>query len=179
MFATHAPASAQVPSQYARQTRTGACVANSVILSICFARNVVYSPNLVMREFHGQVLVCRSGEDAQAEVRFIDFDHAGREAETYYPGFRNPQVPSPPGVASHRPMMCSHDAQQLQACVQQAAQQRTRGTRSPTRMAGSRTALRALHDCATARHSASIMRLPQKGDQGFWNPTGPSAVASD
>ncbi|KAK9844544.1 hypothetical protein WJX74_003845 [Apatococcus lobatus] len=44
-------------------------------------------------------------ENAKPEVRFMNFDFSGREKEAFYPSFQNPRVPSPPGVASHQPMM--------------------------------------------------------------------------
>ena len=122
---------------------------------------------------HVLVLVCRSKENDQPEVRFIDFDSSGREGEALYPGFRNPRVPSPPGVASHLRMMCSHDAELLQACIEQAKDQPRPGPRRRR----SSTALPALSDGGTAGVRI-IMRPPAKGDQDTWKQRGVSAVAS-
>ena len=118
-------------------------------------------------------LVCRLQENAQPEVRFIDFDSSGREGEARYPGFRNPRVPSPPGVASHEPMVCSHDPELLQACIEQAIDQ----SRPGPRRRRSSTALPALSDGAEAGLH-TIMQPSAKGNQDIWKTRGVSAVAS-
>ncbi|KAK9827555.1 hypothetical protein WJX74_010196 [Apatococcus lobatus] len=99
-------------------------------------------------------------ENAQPEVRFIDFDSSGREGEALYPGFRNPCIPSPPGVASHQPMMCLHDSEILQACIDKAVEQ---FRPSPARQR-SRTASPALPDGASAG-LRTIVRPPEEGKQ--------------
>ena len=119
------------------------------------------------------MLICRLQEHAQPEVRFIDFDSSGREGEARYPGFRNPQVPSPPGVASHEPMMCSHDPELLRACIEQAKDQ----PRPDPQSRRSRTALPALSDGAEAGLH-TIMQPAAKGKQDILKTMGVSAAAN-
>ncbi len=120
-------------------------------------------------------LVCRQGESGHPDVRFIDFDSSGREGEVFYPGFRNPRIPSPPGVASHQPMMSLHDSELLQACIARSADPHSRS--DPPRRKSS-TALPA-HLGRVKAGLHTIMQPPVRGKQKIWNPRGVSAIASE
>ncbi len=51
------------------------------------------------------------------QVRFVDFEWAGREGEATYPAFLNPQIPWPLGVRYGAQLKCEHDLELLNSCT--------------------------------------------------------------
>ncbi len=70
---------------------------------------------------HGDVrppncLVRRDTEGAGSwQVRFVDFEWAGREGQATYPAFLNPDIPWPDGVGYRKQLQRAHDTQLLAA----------------------------------------------------------------
>ncbi|KAG2452111.1 hypothetical protein HYH02_003145 [Chlamydomonas schloesseri] len=57
----------------------------------------------------------RSSGGASWEVRFVDFEWAGREGKATYPAFLNPDIPWPEGVGYGKPLQRAHDLELLAA----------------------------------------------------------------
>ncbi len=63
-------------------------------------------------------LVRRDGKGSGSwQVRFIDFEWAGREGEATYPAGLNPEIPWPDDVAGGKQLRCAHDIELLATCA--------------------------------------------------------------
>ena len=54
--------------------------------------------------------------DGKPDVRLLDFECSGREDQAQNPGFLNPDIPHPFGMASNKPLKCWHDAELFNNC---------------------------------------------------------------
>lgn len=102
---------------------------------------------------HGDVrppncLVRRDAKVAGSwEVRFVDFEWAGREGEATYPAFLNPDIPWPEGVGYGKQLQRAHDSKLLAASVASRSGAGRRGEVRPG-------AVRALHTGAASDRCA-------------------------
>lgn len=84
-------------------------------------------------------LVRHDPEGARSwQVRFIDFEWAGREGEATHPAGLNPEIPWPEGVAEGKQLRCAHDIQLLATCAASLAERDGQGShgRGATRPLG-------------------------------------------
>lgn len=93
-------------------------------------------------------------------VRFVDFEWAGREGESTYPCFLNPDVPWPEGVGYKNLLQRAHDFQLL------AASTASHGVGKPGVARSLSTAAR--ERCATALHRAASGGLYRRGVGAGW-----------